>query len=433
MRFGPTSWEDANSDGYIYPKTTKVSGVCNKNSTEEDESMWVWKACPEDINFDDLWFATRGGGGGTWGVILSVHLQLHEDSGQVSQILTPPGLMNMIRVAAKTNPDLGDPPVLDALYRASWEFLFKFMWQPESLGLLEDDSNRCGNSSFLYFVCYGTEAAAVFVKAWKDYIDSETASLLVMGVPQATLTHYRDYNFNLFSAPDLISTMPKIEDGPHKGRLLDIPPPNLSVSTEFTLNDLLPKKCILENRDEFIEFFAAVGEYSPSVLYFAFGTNPGITHDQTASLSEAHREAGVMMLVPQIVPDRTLLDSCYDMSNKNSFPPMFGSNHAGPNHVGPLRSDWTQMCPLEWTQERRERECIPQQEVIYGTERLARLEEIKKNIDPTYMFNCNKCIGNNRIAAPPTSPDKGPHSSNYHPLPPTLTVTIVTFIFLMIF
>eukprot|EP00555_Chaetoceros_dichaeta_P001477 CAMPEP_0198279622 /NCGR_PEP_ID=MMETSP1447-20131203/67031_1 /TAXON_ID=420782 /ORGANISM="Chaetoceros dichaeta, Strain CCMP1751" /LENGTH=71 /DNA_ID=CAMNT_0043974821 /DNA_START=557 /DNA_END=768 /DNA_ORIENTATION=- len=71
------------------------------------------------------------------------------------------------------------------------------------------------------------------------------------------------------------------------------------------------------------------------------------------------------------------------MTNKNSFPPMYGSNHAGPYNVGPLRSDWTQNCPFDWTNEKRERECISQQEAIYGTERLTRLEEIKKNIDPT--------------------------------------------------
>ena len=63
VRFGPTSWEDA--EGYMFPKTTKVSGVCNKNP-EDEEVDWVWGPCPEatDELFDDLWFAFRGGGGG---------------------------------------------------------------------------------------------------------------------------------------------------------------------------------------------------------------------------------------------------------------------------------------------------------------------------------------------------------------------------------
>jgi hypothetical protein len=55
VRFGPTSWED--DEGYLYPRTTKVSGVCNENP-EDDEVNWIWSACPEDTSalFDDLWF-----------------------------------------------------------------------------------------------------------------------------------------------------------------------------------------------------------------------------------------------------------------------------------------------------------------------------------------------------------------------------------------
>ena len=37
---------------------------------------------------------------------------------------------------------------------------------------------------------------------------------------------------------------------------------------------------------------------------------------------------------------------------------------------------------------------IPLQEAIYGTETLKRLEAIKEQIDPDYMFDCNNCIGN---------------------------------------
>ena len=77
VKFGPTEWKEV--DGYDVPMTLSVSGVCNTNPTEPEEN-WAWGVCPEDlsVNFDDLWFAVRGGGGGTWGVVLSVHLQLNE-------------------------------------------------------------------------------------------------------------------------------------------------------------------------------------------------------------------------------------------------------------------------------------------------------------------------------------------------------------------
>ena len=56
VRFGPTSWEE--DAGYVYPRTTTVSGGCNENFGEEEVNC-VWAACPEDTDalFDDLWFA----------------------------------------------------------------------------------------------------------------------------------------------------------------------------------------------------------------------------------------------------------------------------------------------------------------------------------------------------------------------------------------
>lgn len=76
VRFGPTAWEDQ-GDKFIYPKTMEVTGVCHQNPQEVDESKWVWSTCEDDINFGDLWFALRGGGGGTWGIVTSMIIQLH--------------------------------------------------------------------------------------------------------------------------------------------------------------------------------------------------------------------------------------------------------------------------------------------------------------------------------------------------------------------
>ena len=80
VKFGPTDWEE--EDGFIYPKTTKVEGKSN-NNVDHEESEWEWIECPDskpfpDVTFEDLWFAVRGGGGGTWGVVLSAYHNLHE-------------------------------------------------------------------------------------------------------------------------------------------------------------------------------------------------------------------------------------------------------------------------------------------------------------------------------------------------------------------
>lgn len=61
-KFGPTEWDIV--EGFDVPQTRSVTGRCNTNP-EGTEDAWVWESCPDDINFDDLWFAVRGGGGGT--------------------------------------------------------------------------------------------------------------------------------------------------------------------------------------------------------------------------------------------------------------------------------------------------------------------------------------------------------------------------------
>eukprot|EP00978_Attheya_sp_CCMP212_P040342 scaffold219205_cov39-Attheya_sp.AAC.1 len=184
--------------------------------------------------------------------------------------------------------------------------------------------------------------------------------------------------------------------GEFAGKAEDTPPPGLPSLNENSNNVLVPKKWVLENRDVAIDnLFMPIGEGA----YYAFGGNTAISYDQSSSLSDGHREAGFMFFIPQgdgtDMFYREFFSGMYDVTASN-FPGIIGSNHAGPNNLGPLKSDWTKGCPLDWTQKERESKCIPQQEAIYGSVTLARLEAIKEAIDPMHMFNCNKCIGNNR-------------------------------------
>merc|ERR1719445_1213534 len=82
----------------------------------------------------------------------------------------------------------------------------------------------------------------------------------------------------------------------------------------------------------------------------------------------------------------------YDTSDESNFPGFLGANHAGINTRGPLKSDWTKRCPVEWSQEERDEKCIPLQEAIWGTKLLKKLEGIKEAIGPDYMFDCNGCV-----------------------------------------
>jgi len=145
--------------------------------------------------------------------------------------------------------------------------------------------------------------------------------------------------------------------------------------------------------------------------YRAFGGRTPATSDQANGLSQAHRDGGYMVTFAHTsipgVPFPSIDDSFFTdlfpkmFDTSDGFPGFIGSNHVGPNTMGPMKEDWTKACPLEWTEEERDEKCISQQEAIYGTKLLERLEAIKEAVDPNYMFDCNKCIGNNRVKSVP--------------------------------
>mmetsp|Transcript_22597 Transcript_22597/g.25191 ORF Transcript_22597/g.25191 Transcript_22597/m.25191 type:complete len:177 (+) Transcript_22597:286-816(+) len=153
VKFYPVQWED--EEGFKYPRTTKVEGVCNTN-TEEEESDWVWEAYSDRIAFEDLWFAVRGGGGGTYGVVLSVKIQLHENIPMYF-------FGSNGSVTAENDKAVGDANLtVDELNNFSgaaackMDFFFNFLFNPTQLNVSRDDINACGSAGFspLYPILY---------------------------------------------------------------------------------------------------------------------------------------------------------------------------------------------------------------------------------------------------------------------------------------
>ena len=90
----------------------------------------------------------------------------------------------------------------------------------------------------------------------------------------------------------------------------------------------------------------------------------------------------------------------YDTTDPEDFPGFVGPNHAHTAVRGPLKSDWTKACPYDWTKEEQDEKCFSLQESVYGTKLLRELEAIKKNVDPTGMFTCQYCVGDNVEVSP---------------------------------
>lgn len=177
VRFGPTEWED--SDGYLQPKTTKVGGLCNTNPYESDESLWIWEECDlsDKVSFEDLWFATRGAGGGGWGIVTAVFYQLQDQPGDLDVTMFGPF----------------SESVTQALTPVWVAFQLDFFSDPDSLpNVTVEQSNLCGSyitrHTFVTlkqstFFCFNG-AGSVVTDAWKAYVIDRTNELLAAGMTQ---------------------------------------------------------------------------------------------------------------------------------------------------------------------------------------------------------------------------------------------------------
>lgn len=353
VKFGPTEWEDV--EGHVYPKTTSVSGMCRTNPEETDEELWTWEECPEDanINFDDLWFAVRGGGGGTWGVVLSVYLQLHD--------YVPYERVQLFSDTCLTEiPSATELQTMEYVYT---KFLLYLLLDPKTLNMTEDHSNACGwPPQDDAISCYGDGSGQLVADYWKGYISAINETLLSQGIPSSlidasyncpTVTFFKDLG-EMYSEA-LSSSYP--EDYPYAGMVPDFPYPGLRVTLDDVSNIIIPKEWVLSDMESAITYFPL-----SSAQYAAFGgRNMGSTSDQMNSLSKAHRDGAYMFLVPHsaLTDDfyGQLFPLMYDTSNKTNFPGYIGSNHAGINTMGPLKEDWTKACPLDWTAEERKEKC----------------------------------------------------------------------------
>ena len=107
---------------------------------------WVWEECSNRIAFEDLWFAVRGGGGGTYGVVLSVKVQLHENIPFYSVGRNISVTTEMTK-ALGANLTVGELKNFWKVWRiCEIEFSLNFLYNPTQVNVSRDDSNHCGSA-----------------------------------------------------------------------------------------------------------------------------------------------------------------------------------------------------------------------------------------------------------------------------------------------
>mmetsp|Transcript_15801 Transcript_15801/g.31860 ORF Transcript_15801/g.31860 Transcript_15801/m.31860 type:complete len:318 (-) Transcript_15801:52-1005(-) len=254
-----------------------------------------------------------------------------------------------------------------------------YVMTPSVLNVTVHQSRACGSPHIWIFMpmCYGEEAIS---QAWITFLQMKN-------VTGGTECLERSERGGLPSSSPLGSRF--------EGQIADLPSPGIAAAA---LNGVLVPKAWVEKVgvQSANDLFGISNFGIPNLAanYYAFGS-AAVTSDQANSVSQAHRDAGTMILGFDTESEtfwRDIAPEMFDLKDKTKFPPIYGSNHAATGMTGPRKDDWTKPCPGNWTFEERLAGCVSFQEAIYGTETLKRLEAIKKVVDPKNMFACNNCI-----------------------------------------
>jgi hypothetical protein len=420
IKFYPTEWEPA--EDYMYPRTTAVGGKCNSN-VSPDESEWVWEVCEDPAPpFEDLWYAVRGGGGGTWGVVTSVKYQLHEAKPMDFVYVAQDLLGEIIDEVGR------DSDIFEKALRVFVFFLVDFFFNPSNLGLTEEISSNCGGPSInfngfmdlddptgidTFFVCYDG-ALANMTQAWHSTVDDAV-------VDDPDLKNITEQlkgffvSFEHTSYPEAVVQIAKGRDPDFAGdRVPDDPPPMYTPWKGFGgwCSSMVPQAWLREKGDDVFELLRSrSGEHM-------IGGNVAIAHDQMTSVTQAQRDTGLTSvdlanLDPELEKRMLSFFVKDSVAAGESFPGITELNHVCPDSYGPLKTDMTVPCPSDFSVAEKEQKCYNIQESVWGPETLAKLEAIKTKVDPDNLFDCYPCIKPADWTASPTAvpPSISPPSS----------------------
>ncbi len=398
VRFGPSEWDDV--PGFLYPQTKDVTGYCNVGDLSADEEgLWVWEECVDEVDFKALWYAVRGGGGGAYGVITSIYYQLHDYPGKVEVI-------TFLASDYVNSVDSMDERIVKSLeFRTlATEFFFRFFFMPQTIGVSRFASNSCGCTACDGlgstwgsgpFICYNG-AEEVMIAAWKRFVGPEKKSL--HKVAQST---YESWGHKQISSALKYPTIPI-------GKGADVPTPGPLTETQAVAQFMNVPNSIMQSEEKMEKFMGILMDYYqkyPFVLFFPQQFMTYILGGDIPSAGDGmnalglHRRYGTLILRP--ADDETynkFLDLFYDAEDGapvtgNNFPGSMCHNHAGFFQDTLQRDDWTKVCDVEWDDADRHEKCFTYQEATLGVENVKKLEKIHSMVDPNRLFACPDCVG----------------------------------------
>ena len=424
VRVFPTEWDDDNND-YITPQTTKVTALCNSNVVANEDD-WDWQPCTDlDVSPEDLWMALRGGGGGTYGITLSVKYQLFEQNPvQVYHL----GLAKLTEISAFDDKEKKVLETISTKFKADpalWEearktftlFVVDFLFAPEKIGVSKETSLSCGypstNFQFYYMTdmaCWGNKSAfSEISSAWNRTIngselakqDPELADLLSKHIVfDKHITSFGDGPFTSFGEFEIYAYKSQLHNGKSYD---DIFPANAIPDDPLPM--LTPEKvpktycsinlplALLESDDEaerellFKVLDSVEGEHTT-------GGNVARLGDGMDSVSPSERRSGQSSISIQPAIDKygdsilnDYLAAVYKYSDDvTGFPGFSEYNHFCSEASTVSKTNWTESC------DPKDEECFSVQELVWGEDLYAKLQDIKAAVDPDNLLDCYQCV-----------------------------------------
>ena len=150
------------------------------------------------------------------------------------------------------------------------------------------------------------------------------------------------------------------------------------------------------------------------------GGDVSVAHDQMNAVPITERQSGFSSTGFSVLPtdlQEQLLKVFLNetIAKGESFPGISEFNHICSDSHGPLKSDMTKPCNLEYSEDKKDKLCYSMQESVWGIEGTKKLEKIKDAVDPDGLFYCYGCIQPSKKGQPSSPP-----SSSVTTVPPKI-------------
>ena len=201
------------------------------------------------------------------------------------------------------------------------------------------------------------------------------------------------------------------------GQLIDDPGPSILTSTRpyrgSWCSAHIPEWFLAADREnESIENLKIKMFYDNPAAYCGHGTggDVSVAHDQMNAVPITERQSGCSATpLSQDQPidlQEQLLKVFLNetIAKGESFPGINEFNHMCSDSYGPLKSDMTKPCNLDYSEDEKDELCYSMQESVWGVEGTAKLEKIKDWVDPDGLFYCYACIHRSKKEKPSLPP-----------------------------